>query len=299
MVLAPAPTVAPYWCRTALPGLECGYPESLALGVLFWLSALISIILLIRDVRKPTRRFVLLDQTILFWVFIAIWQTYRGALLVVAIHWTPPTFRIWFVSVEQMIAFIPMCLVILLLFDLLFAYRNPGTNAVFFFRVLFLLFLVLFLGMGILLCLLDSSGEEDQDADLSMSLWCACRNLVLAIFFAIPAHALLKAATYPMVQPEDACCVNFCRVGIVLYVLLYGGRTLWNATHYFGVNKVQEIMNNDISPDGRPAATARALSFVFYFLFDFVSSVLSMIAVYLFRTHELLFYENPAYHRGA
>jgi hypothetical protein len=196
-----------------------------------------------------------------------------------------------------MLAFIPMCLVILILFNLLFSYRNHGTKALFFFRALFIMFLVVFLALGILLCFVDSS-VESTDVDSSMSLWCGCRNLVLAIFFALPARALLEAVTYPMVQKEDVCCVNFCRVGIVLYVVLYGGRTVWHVTHFFGGNVVENWVSKEINADGTPKGGARAVDFSFYFLFDFVTSVLSMISVYLFRTHEVMFHENPYFSRG-
>jgi hypothetical protein len=292
----PSPTLAPYWCRMAYPGLVCGYTEMLVLGILFWVCALASLFLLIHAIRK-SKRCVVADQTVLFWVFLAIWQIYRGLLLVVPFHWAPETLRIGYTSVEQMVMFVPMCLVILLLFDLLFTYRNPGTNAMFFFRSLFFLFLVTFMGLGILLCVFDSS-NENSDADLSMSLWCACTDLVLAIFFALPAPALLEAVTYPMVQKEDEFCVNFCKVGIVVYVLLYGGRALWNGTHYFGVNVVQSWMARTLDPDGRPAVPVRVLVFAFFFVFDLVSSVLAMVCVYLFREHENMFSENPYYTRG-
>jgi hypothetical protein len=291
----PSPTPIPFWCRIASPGLSCGYPEMLVLGILFWICALISIVLLIHTLRKSRRSCFITDQTVIFWIFLSIWQIYRGLMIVVPFHWTPQSYRIWYVSIEQMLMFIPMCLVILILFDLLFAYRNPGMNAMFFFRSLLLLFLVLFMGLGILLCIFDSS-QEIEEADLPMALWAACTDLVLAIFFALPARALLEAVTYPMVQQEDICCVNFCKVGIVIYVLLYGGRTVWNGTHYFGVNVAQKWVGNAVEPDGRPTPGARAVDFGFYFLFDLTPSVLSMISVYLFRKHEMMFSENPYYH---
>jgi hypothetical protein len=296
----PAVTPYPDYCNYAFPGLECNYPEMLVLGILFWICALVSIVLLthaIRKVDQAKHRFFFLDQTVLFWFSLAIWQIYRGILFVIPFHFNVETYHIWYTSVEQMVMFIPMCLVILLLFDLLFTYRNPGTNAMLFFRSLFLLFLVTFTVLGILLCVLDFSSNK-KDTDLSMSLWCACTDLVLAIFFALPARALLEAVNYPMVQKEDVCCVNFCKVGIVLYVLLFGGRMLWNGTHYFGANKLQDWIFNDVDVNGRPKTGARVINFLLFFFWDFVSSIMSMISVFLFKKHEIMFSENPYYNRG-
>jgi hypothetical protein len=191
--------------------------------------------------------------------------------------------------------FIPMCLVILILFDLLFTYRNPGNTAVVFFRSLFLLFLVTFVLLGVVLGIIDLHTEADIEA--SIILWCACTDLMLTIFFALPARSLLEAVTYPMVQPEDVCCVNFCKVGIVLYVLCFGGRMLWNGTDYFRINKLQTWVYEQRLENGMPNGNARVINFTFNLLFNFGASVLAMISVYLFKKHDMMFNDNPYYTR--
>jgi hypothetical protein len=182
-----------------------------------------------------------------------------------------------------------MCFVILILFSLLFVYRNPGTNSVKFFRMLFLLLLLIFVALGAVLSAIDVKAEEGTYA--SLALWCACTDLILGTLFALPARALLDAATYPMVQPEDTCCVNFCKVGIVLYVLLFAGRLLWNGTLYFNGNVLQDWLNKQVR-GGKPTTPARIVNFFCTFLFDFGISVLAMTSVYLFKKHDMMFNEN-------
>ena len=216
-------------CKHPMPGFGCNIPDTIFLGFLFYVSAIISCCLLIFNIKKSKSKKAILDQTSLFWVFLTIFQVYRGTVALVPFHWTVTSFKIFFTGMDHILMFIPMCLVILILFDLLFTYRNPGTNAIIFFRSLFILFLFTFLTLGIVLSIVDLQNGSDPDA--SLSLWCACTDLILAIFFALPAFSLLDAVTYPMVQPEDVCCVNFCKVGILAYVIIFCLRMLYNGTH--------------------------------------------------------------------
>jgi hypothetical protein len=281
-------------CTYVRPGLECNYGESIVLGVCFWVAALVSFGLLIHSLRKSKGK-IPCDQTAFFWIFLTIWQTYQGIVSIFAFSWDIRSFKLWYQALNHILMFIPMCLVILILFDLLFNYRNPGNNAIVFFRSLFVIFLVTFVLLGITLGLVDLDSESDLEA--SLTLWCACTDLLLAVFFALPARSLLEAVTYPMVQPEDVCCVNFCKVGIFLYVLLFGGRMLWNGTHYFGVNTLQDWINGQQNDDNTPNGAARSVNFAFNLLFNFVASVLGMISVFLFKKHDQLFNENPYYTR--
>jgi len=274
-----------------------GFGESTALSVFFWISALGSVFFLIFTIRKSKYRLVIRDQTVLFWAFISIWQMYRGAISVhdFSSATVDRTYRVMYSSLNHLLMFIPMCLVILILFELLFTYRNPGSNAITFFRALYLLFMFTFLVLGIVLSVVDMKSEENIGD--SIVLWCACSDLILSIFFALPAHSLLEAVTYPMVQPEDVCCVNACKVGIILFLLLFGGRTLWNGTHYYGVNRLQSEVDAWVNDQKMPDGRARTFHFFWFLVFDFGTSTLAMISVYLFKRHDLMFNENPYYTR--
>jgi hypothetical protein len=266
------------------------------LGIFFWLSSLVSVLSCIVNICRSRYALFVRDQIVLFWGFLALWQIYRGLLSLFDLHWTPFTCHLWGTTVERFMWFVPMCLAILILFELLFIYRNPGLGAVTFFRAFFVVFRVTYLALGLFVSFFGLRYADD--ADRSNSHWCACTDLVLAIFFAIAAKTLLDAVTYPMVQEEDVCCVNFCRVGIVVFVALLCARAIWNGTHFFGANVLQKLVltwtvKDSQLPDGR----ARAFNAVFYFLFDGVTSLIAMIAVYLFKKHDMMFNENPYYTR--
>jgi hypothetical protein len=103
--------------------------------------------------------------------------------------------------------------------------------------------------------------------------------LIIATFFAPAAWGVLKEVN----PDEGVCCVILCRLGIVLNVLLFGGRALWTATHYFGINRLQIILLGWVTKEGLPDRRARAFNFFWYFLLDFVTSALSMVSVSLLK----------------
>ena len=283
-------------CKNVMPGVSCNLWEMILLGCLFLFGAILSAVLMVDNCRKSKSKVSILDQTVWFWIFLIIWCLYRAATLIIPFHWTVITFKICFVGLHHILLFIPMCLVILILFDLLFTYRNPGTNAIVFFRSLFILFLLTFISLGVVLSVVDLENESDPEE--SIALWCACTDIILAIFFWLPATSLLKAVTYPMVQPEDACCVNFCKVGIGLYVVVFGVRMFYNVTHYFGKNIVQEWLNKELAKTAEiPNTNARAFTCFFWALFDLVPTIFALTSVYLFKKHDMMFNENPYYTR--
>lgn len=282
-------------CRNPMPGIRCNLWESYILAVLFLICAFVSIFFLIKHFPKTQKKCRIFDQTVLFWFSLAIWQLYRFTVTLVPFHWDPQSFSLFFTAFNHFLLFIPMCLVILILFDLLFTYRNPGTNAIFFFRSLFMIFLVTFLVIGLILCFLDVDGHGD-DPEMSLTLWCACTDLVLALFFIFPALKLLEAVKYPMVQPEDRGCINFCTVSMWIYLTIFILRMIWNFTHFIDKNILIDFQIEDIkSKEPGVPTRLRIMAFCFYFLFDLIPSSMSMVAVYLFKKHDMMFNENPYY----
>jgi hypothetical protein len=269
------------------PGPLCGLGEITFLGVLFFLAAAVGTLLLIRSIRGAKafdERFI---QVIAFWFFIIILQLYRGLFLLVPFHWEPTTFAIWGMTVKSILIFIPMCLVIMILFDLLFRYRDPGSNAVVFFRVLFFLFLVTFIVSGVTL----NATRVDSIYESPLPLWSGATDFVLALFFVLPARKLMERVTYPMVQESDVPCVNFCRVGIVVYVLLFVGRGIWGITDYFGRNELIKLARDRPATDAVP----RVINFFYCLIFDWVVDFFAMIAVFLLREHNAQFEDGLVY----
>jgi hypothetical protein len=188
--------------------------------------------------------------------------------------------------------FIPMALVILILFDLMFTYKNPGDRAITFFRSIFAVFFGTLLITGAIVTLVSATAYTDVDD--SLSIWAGSTEFILALFFGLPARALLRMVTYPLVQPEDVMCVNFCKVGIAAFTILFLGRAVWNTTHFFGINVVQTWMYDHYG-DPNKMGRIRAIQTGFIFLFDLVPSMLALAAVFLFKKHDMMFNENPYY----
>ena len=288
-------------CFYVSPAVKCGIWENLALGILFYLAAIVSVYFLFNNCRKSKSFLKNINKTNLFWFMMIIYQLFRGTISIAPIQYNFITIKIVFLGVHHILLFIPMCLVILILFDLLFSYQNPGSNATDFFKWLFILFLVTFVGLGIALSIIDMN-EESSDPEMSLSLWACCTDIILMLFFVIPAWSLLKAVTFPMIQPEDQKCVHFSRFGIFLNSTIFFLRALFNFLHYIEQNPIQNwILNqNTNSPDFNqdiliPNGNVRAWNFCYYFIFDFLPVVLAMIAVYLFKKHDMMFNENPYY----
>jgi hypothetical protein len=290
----PVPWDSAQRCINGSPGLGCGILwEMILLALSFWASACVSCFFIYSTIRQSSFRCFFQDHTILFWIFLTAWQLYHGVITLIDIPWTLRTFQLCHNALNHILMFIPMCLVILILFDILFTAQHAGVNAVSFFRMLFSLFLITFVILGCVLSFVDSNGEND--ADRSLSLWCASTDIILAVFFALPAPSLLNLITAPMREINDLKCLNLCKVGTVLYVCLFGGRALWNGSHYFGINLVQNWLVQGQSAlvfDGngnavKPSGAARAVSFVFVFVFDLGTSVLAMGSVYLFKKHRM------------
>jgi hypothetical protein len=282
-------------CSAMSPGPLCGYPESTLLGILFALAGIASVTFFVKRALNASLPDRVLNQISLFWLFLAIFQFYRSLCFLVPFHWTQWTYSMWGVTLKGLLIFTPMCLVILILLDLLHSYRVLSPNAILFFRALFLLFLVLFLFLGFVLAWLTSG--QAQDPDSAMTVWSGATDIVLAVFFAMPARALLEVAASPTSDLEDALCVNFCKVGIVTYVLLFTGRTIWGLTHFSRVNYLQNWVNDNHLPDGTPNGGARAVNFAFDFVFDFATTTMAMISVYLIQKRSTMFAENPYYTR--
>jgi hypothetical protein len=281
-------------CRAARPAIRCDYYEMYVLGILVFLNVIASLYSLYSYASKSQRGFTLCDHATLFWVFMAVFQLYLTIMFIAPIPWTLTSLQICRLTVSYLLMLITMCLLILILFDLLFTYRNPGTNSVIFFRYFLLIFLLVTVALGVCLSILDIKNEADVDK--SLSLWAACSDLVLVIFVFLPARKLLRTITYPSVRPEEVGCIRFCWVGLTLFCVLFSGRILWNVTHYFDANVVEKFMAKDLSKGGlRLAGGQRAVSFFFYFCFDWMTSVLAVVIVSLLKKHDLMFNENPYY----
>ncbi|OHT12142.1 hypothetical protein TRFO_03793 [Tritrichomonas foetus] len=286
-------------CKNVMPGLVCNFFEMDILGSLFLLTAVFSIYQIFIHL-KSKKKF---DKSLSFWFFLLIWQFFRGITSLVYFNYDMFTFSIVFIGFRRLIFFVPMCLVILILFELLFTYRNPGTNIIIIFRWFIGVFLGTFLTLSVILSKCETSIDYSDDfndqsePDLSLSFWGACSDLILCLFFAFPAIKLINVVTTPMVPPENAKCVNFTKIGIVVYILLFLGRSIYSATHFFNINLIQKFLNEQLNSNESANLISRLISFFYYFFFELVPTVMAQIAVVLITSHQIMFSENPYYTR--
>jgi hypothetical protein len=283
-------------CKYASPGISCNLPEMVFMGILFFLSCLVSLFFLVHTSRHSKSRCIVLDQTVIFWSFLSFWQLYYGVMCLASFPWTAFYFRLFHQAFSHILVFIPMCLVVLKLFGLLFAHQKSDAKTMTFLRSLFVLFLSAFVLLGIVLSLLNPS--TTGDADRPLALWCACTDFMLTISFVIPAR-LLATAAQSLTGVGALTCTNTSRIGVVLYVLAFGGRAIWNFTHYFGWNALQNWIYKDDNQSAGFGTKVRVFQFFLDFIFDFIPSTLSIVSVDLIRRYELILTDHPQVRRSA
>lgn len=284
-----------FTCRYAEPGFGCNIPEMIVLGFLFWIAAVSCIVFLIYHIRsKKQVKTANFDYNYMFWITMMIWLTYRGTICLFPFDYDKVSFRIVYINVNMILYLIPLSTVILLVCELLFTYRSPGTKLIIFFRILFFVFVSVFLIIGIVLSFADD--ESNIDVGKPISLWHFCTDFLFVVFFTVPAKKLLDAIMYPVIQPEDVSCVRFSKFGILFFSVLFGLRSLYNLLNYVDVNPIQNFMNRETDKATRILSTgARIVQFFYYFVFDFLTSVMLITSVFMFRRHDIQFADDPFY----
>jgi hypothetical protein len=283
-------------CHFVQPFGKCNLPEMLVVGLLLYLNGLLSLFFFGLHLRHSHKTdSAIFDQTGLFWITLALWQLYRGTCQIFFFPWGVLTYRLLYVCASQNLMIIANGFAILLLFKLLFTYRNPGTEAVKIFQLLLTISLLTFVCISIILSIIGLD-EGSDDADRPTSLWSSMTMLVCALFFILPARALIRVVTFSGVQKEDRPCVNICHILMWLYTLLYFGRSIWNLTHYFGINKLQDL----IYEHSWHAPGVRTFDSVYIAIFDVLPASIAIAGAYILRKHDMLFNETAyfATHRS-
>ncbi|OHT11968.1 hypothetical protein TRFO_18346 [Tritrichomonas foetus] len=289
-------------CLNAMPGLGCNYPESLVLGILYLFSGLVCFFLLVRDCRQSkTENHAsksVTRQVIVYWIFTMIWLFYRGILWIYPFNYNHLTFRLFHGGLNQILFLIPIAMIILILCELLYSYYNPGKSGTFF-RIIFVVFLIVFLVTGIALSFIDSDEDtgDPDDAVSPLYLWGGATNLITLVFVVIPAAKLIKAVSYPVTQPEDEGCVKCSIVGIVIFSIFQITRCIYNILQHFGANFITKWYNEELFQKGGHSIGLRSFNFVFYLLYDLVCIWIANIGVVTLYKHDMKFADDPFYAR--
>ena len=284
-------------CKYARPGIGCGAYEILCLGILFFFAGIACLCLLCWHGRSRKKSPPLgLDFNIPFWATMAIWTFYHSIMTIFKFPWDPKTFYICAICIDSILLLLPFSFLVMIISEMLFMYRNPGTQRVNFSRIVFVLFLVIFLILGILLSMIDV--EELLSANDTMMLWHSAVSLTIALFVLMPAWRLIQAVSHPVVQPEDVSCVRQSKGGLFAIFLLFLARSVHNFLIYIGHCPWNDWYQRELAnaEDPKKLGTAvRCYLFFFEFVFNLGCPLLGMGGVYMLRKHDIDFADDSFY----
>jgi hypothetical protein len=288
--------VSDFVCKNALPGFGCGYYEMAIIGFIFIITGLVCIYFLVQNIRAPVhlKPRKTIDSNIWFWIFMAIWMVYRGVIFCIPFNYNIKSLLIVQGGVNAILALIPISMLVLLICELLFSYKNPGYQTISFFKCVFIVFLSVFLIVGIAISFI--ANEEGDLATKTLALWHGCTDLIVLLFVTFPAHFLIKAISYPVIQPDDVGCITKSKIGTWVFGILFFLRSLYNTLHYFNVNPLQHWLEKQSTDE--KIGNARAFTATYSLIFEYTTGVLSMIGVCMIRNHDMKFSEDPFYARG-
>lgn len=290
-------SISSFVCKNAMPGVGCNIPEMVVLGCLFFILAVICVIFLIYHVRiKILNEESSLDINTLFWSTMTVTLIYRSIITIFPFNYSLQGLLILHGGLNATLSLIPISLFVLIICELLFTYKNPGTQTVKFYRVVFSVFVSTFLIVGICLSFIDISSSDPSN---ELSLWHGCTDLIVVCFVAIPSYSLIKAISYPVIQPEDSAFVRWYVVGAWIFCITFFIRSVFNILHYFNQNPAiawfqQELMRSNDRPD----KAAIMFQFFFTLIFEWLTSLMTIIGVYFLRQHDLKFSDDPFYARA-
>jgi hypothetical protein len=192
---------------------------------------------------------------------------------------------------------IPVWVVVFMISEMLFTYRNPGRNRLVISRVFLVLALFVFLTLGIILTFSDVEAAYAGAGD-AMMFWHGMVCIFSTAFTVMPSVRLIQAISWPVLQTEDAGCVRSGTAIVIGCVAINGGRGIWDVTAYFGWNVLSEKISSLVlqAPDGvHLPAVVRIYYFVWELLVNAVYTGFITWGVLVLRMHEKAFGDDPFY----
>lgn len=258
-------------CLNAMPGIGCGFPENLALGIIYILSGILCIIFLIKSCfhKKERKSTDLIERQVqMYWFCATFWLFYRGVLWIVPFNYNKLTFLLFHNGLNAIFFLIPFAFLILILCEILYLSFNPG-KPVTIFRIILYVFLSIFLITGVFLSVfVENNDEETENAESPMYLWTCCTNLICLIFITVPSVQLIRSYSYPFPQEEDRSCICTSWLGIIVFDILYIFRIVYNFLQYFNWNPITNIYNKHVFGKDGPTIGTRIYGFFFYLVLD-------------------------------
>ena len=196
-------------------------------------------------------------------------------------------------ALDSMLFILPISLVMLNVTEMMFQYQYPGRAKKMLIRLLYTLFFIIYLVLGVLITYVDVDTIGEQ-YDV-MFLWNSASSLVLSVLMIFPSFKLLKTVSYPVIQPEDVKCVRTSKLALVLFVVINLCESIYNLTVFLGCNYIRNWLQKDLEKYHLVRNGPRAFYFMYELIFDFIPSVLAVISVHQIRQHDLQFADDPFY----
>jgi hypothetical protein len=285
----------PFACRAAHSAVGCNCPEMFAFTGIGILQILVCFYLSFVHARQPLPfSGTGSDYFLWFWIPLLIWLLYHTILVTAYFPYTQRSAYL-VQAADCIFQMVPTWIVILMLSEMLFTYRNPGRNRVFFARVCLCLFLVIYGLLGILFSFTDV--EDMLQTGDSMLLWQGAIRVLTTIFLALPAIKLFSAISYPVLQKDDVSCVRWSTGLFIVLGVLNIGKAGFVLTHYWDINEWANSLWNQITgnPYDQLPGFVRGTLWFNEFVFNSMYTVLLMVAVLILREHEMRFANDPFY----
>jgi hypothetical protein len=234
------------------------------------------------------------DYFLWFWVPLLVWLLYHTIIVTAYFPYTQRS--VYLVQAADCIfQVLPTWIVVLMLSEMLFTYRNPGRNRVFFARVCLCLFLIVYGLLGVLFSFTDVE-DMFQSSD-SMLLWQGAIRLLTTVFVALPAIKLFHAISYPVLQKDDVSCVRWSTAVFVILGALNIAKAVIALTIYWNANELAASLWNDIRTNAYDNLPSRVRVTLWFneFSFNTLYTVLLMGVVLVLREHEMRFANDPFY----
>lgn len=281
-------------CKFVYPGIGCGLYEMLVLGIMYLLTSFYCIYFSIHLIFNKFRKTKNISSIQLsFWISMSLWMIYNGIVTIVPFDYNESTIRFWHGGVCDVLHLIPVAMFILLICELLFTYINPENRTKEFFRLVFVVFTVAFIIVGIALSICD---DESDDPRNNLTFWHGCTEFIFTIFIVFPALKLINAISHPVVQPEDVSCIRYTTIGVIALGSIFFLKCIYNVTLYFRVNPIGKWFERESRRVGVSyTAKLRVYLFSYNFIMYYLTSIMIIFGTKILYKHELKFDDDPFY----
>ena len=280
-------------CWYVMPGLGCGMPEFVALGVLNFVTAFASLYLLYAQYRNQSREEGFKPHY-LFWFFTFLWTGFNAVVNTFDFSYTTKSAYVIEYVISSLLFFLYFGFFMAVLMYHYFDYRPPKNSMKSLYYIIFVASRCFF----IFLCVAFSFLSEDAipvGGDCIM-LWNSMCDIIFLCYTTAICYKLIAAITYPIIQPQDVRCIANARISIIIFIVLFIFRFLYHFGIFVSFNPIHDFLRDERrEKSSRPSGGYRALQCVIRFVMDWAVCAGTMLATYFLRRHDMDFNDDSFY----